>query len=66
MGNEDRRDDLMSVMTALTRARDGIPASWVLQAGPLPEEPAERAAYIDVFRRGLGELEAFLKARKLI
>ena len=64
--NEDRRDDLMAVMTAIARAKDGVPASWVLQAGPLPEEPAVRAAYIDVFRRGLSELETFLKASKLI
>lgn len=66
MGNEDRRDDLISVMSAITRAKDGVPASWVLQAGPLPEEPVARAAYIDVFQRGLTELEEYLTASNLI
>jgi hypothetical protein len=66
MGNEDRRDDLISVMSAITRAKDGVPASWVLQSGPLPEEPVARAAYIDVFQRGLTELEEYLTASNLI
>jgi hypothetical protein len=66
MGHEDRRDDLISVMTAISRAKDGVLPSWVLQAGPLPEEAAVRGAYIEVFQRGLTELEQYLIASNLL
>jgi hypothetical protein len=53
------KDDLLSVMAALRRPRARF-ATWVAQSGPLPDNPAERDGYVDVFRRGLDELGAFL------
>ena len=60
MADVDRRDDLASVRYATRRAGAAAMESWILQAGPLPEDPGERAGCIDVFRRGIGELRSFL------
>lgn len=64
--DEDGRDDVVAAMTAVRRLhRRGAVAPWVLQAGPLPEDPSDRLAYVDVFRRGILELQSFLKASGL-
>ncbi|MCE4224930.1 hypothetical protein HCU64_14300 [Methylobacterium sp. C25] len=59
------RDDLVSVMRAVARSNGADMEAWVLQAGPLPPDPQERAAYVDVFRHGIDELRGFLRASGL-
>jgi Queuosine biosynthesis protein QueC len=56
------RDDVISVLTAVSRSRTKKLEHWVLQAGPLPQELSERSACVDVFRRGIKELGDFLRA----
>jgi hypothetical protein len=59
--SQSHRDDLSSMMTAVLRAKsvDLLPR-WVAQTGPLPLDPKRRAALIEVHRRGLAEVGAFL------
>lgn len=56
------RDDLISVLTAVSRSRTVRIEPWVMQAGPLPEDEQERSACVDVFKRGISELGNFLRA----
>jgi hypothetical protein len=62
MNDEDGRDDLVSVQSAIARARSLELKWWVLQGGPLPVSATQRLAYFDVARRGLGDLEAYLRS----
>jgi hypothetical protein len=60
MENEEGRDDLVAVQSALLRG--DLTDRRVLQAGPLPEDAAERSRYFDVARRGMAELGSYLIA----
>jgi hypothetical protein len=60
MGLEDGRDDLIAVQSALIRG--GAVERWVLQAGPLPEDMADRQLYFNVAKRGMAELASYLSA----
>lgn len=62
MGDLHSRDDVASMLRAVRHARDAHMEPWVLQAGPLPIEAGERAACVDVFRRGIVEMGTFLRA----
>lgn len=62
MGDRTERDDLASMLRAVRRSRDAAMEPWVIQAGPLPDDPAERAACVDVFARGMVEMGRFLRA----
>ncbi|MCJ2077664.1 7-cyano-7-deazaguanine synthase [Methylobacterium sp. E-016] len=62
LGDENTRDDLVSVLRAIRRSEDYDMEAWVLQAGPLPSDAEERSAYVDVFRHGMKELQGFLRA----
>lgn len=42
--------------------RGGAVERWVLQAGPLPEDMADRQLYFNVARRGIAELASYLSA----
>lgn len=55
-----RDDDILSFQAALVRRRYEDLKRWLLRSGPLTSDPALRAAYVDVFRRGLDEVDAFL------
>ena len=55
-----RDDDILSFQAALVRRHYEDLKRWLLRSGPLPSDPALRAAYVDVFRRGLNEVDAFL------
>lgn len=59
MGDEEGRDDLIAIQAALTRGT--ALEVELMKAGPLPTEPIDRQAYIDVADRGLEELRAYLK-----
>lgn len=54
--SESLREDVLSVHVALKRRYERRPKAWVLQSGPLPDDPVERAAYFAVADRGMDEL----------
>lgn len=56
------RDDLISILTAVSRSQTKKMEPWVLQAGPLPDNTVERSACVNVFSRGIRELGNFLRA----
>jgi 7-cyano-7-deazaguanine synthase in queuosine biosynthesis len=62
---DDYRDDIVSIHTALRRRYYRGLKSWVLQSGPLPHDPTERAALYGVVERGMDELENFFAAHGL-
>jgi hypothetical protein len=66
MTDEDVRDDLIAVRSAILRLRNGDPKRWVLQAGPLPAAPAIRDRYFGVATRGLNELASYLRAEGFV
>lgn len=55
----DRRDDLLALSIAVAQKTNRKPGPWIADSGPLP--PAQFMDYQEVFLRGLGEVEAFLK-----
>ncbi|WP_371393148.1 Qat anti-phage system QueC-like protein QatC [Glycocaulis abyssi] len=61
LADEENRDDLLSMMTAITRAQNNNLSRWVAQSGPMPEDIARRNVLEDVVRRGLAEVAAFLR-----
>lgn len=62
MASVEKRDDLAAVLRAVRHARTAKMEPWVLQAGPLPDDPIERPASVEVFKRGIVELGDFLRA----
>lgn len=64
--NVDDRDDLLALMLAVKKARQGVNGSWLLMSGPLPESREERAQYLDVFQRGLREVETYLQSQGFV
>lgn len=54
-------EDLVAVLYAIRKARGRDLSPWVVKSGPLPLDLDKRQKYIDVARRGLKELEGFLK-----
>ncbi|CAA2136972.1 Qat anti-phage system QueC-like protein QatC [Methylobacterium bullatum] len=61
-----KRDDVAAVIAATRRVRTTALEPWVLQAGDLPEDQRERDGCVDVFRRGIRELDGFLQANGLV
>ena len=61
MTDEDGRDDLIAVQSAILRLQITDPRRWVLQAGPLPADPVIRDRYFGVATRGLNELASYLR-----
>ncbi|WP_454021156.1 Qat anti-phage system QueC-like protein QatC [Azospirillum sp. Marseille-Q6669] len=66
MTREDARDDLVAMVLAANRLPTADFARWVPQAGPLPTDRAERDALLDVARRGMAEVRAYLTSIGLI
>jgi len=60
LADEDERDDLVSIHSALKRRYQRDVRMWTLEAGPLADDANIRAAYFGVVERGMDELEAFL------
>lgn len=65
LAEDDYRDDIVSIHTALKRRYDRSLANWVLQTGPLPQNATERAALFGVVERGMDELENFFASHGL-
>lgn len=62
---DDYRDDIVSIHTALRRRYDRGLKSWVMQTGPLPHDATERAALYGVVERGMDEVENFFASHGL-
>ena len=65
LAEDDYRDDIVSIHTALRRRYDRSLANWVMQTGPLPQDAAARAALYGVVERGMDELENFFASHGL-
>jgi hypothetical protein len=53
------RATLTPFTIVLVRAKSGIRLAGDMKAGTLGEDPTQPRAYVDVFSRGLLEVEAF-------
>lgn len=62
LDDENGRDDLIAVQSAVIRLESVDIRRWVLQAGPLVADDAARQAYFDVARRGMDELASYVTA----
>lgn len=63
---KETRDDLHAVQTAIIRlGKTNDYKGWVRQSGPLPEDKATREKLESTIKRGLKEVETFLKAEKV-
>ena len=65
-GDEEARDDLIALMSAVRRLETRNLERWVSRAGPLPFERVYRSSLVDVFRRGLVESGLFLRDSGLL
>lgn len=61
MDDEDGRDDLIAMLSAIQRTTDF--SKWTLQAGPISAIGKERQRYFDVAKRGLSEIAHYLAAQ---
>lgn len=66
MEYEGDRDDLLAMLIALKKAETASLENWAALSGPLPTSRAERDQQVDVFRRGLEEMRAYLHSLSLI
>lgn len=59
-------EDLVAVLYAIRNARGRQLGPWVIKSGPLPLDPVSRKNHVEVVRRGLKELENFLKDQGIV
>ncbi|MEQ9330211.1 Qat anti-phage system QueC-like protein QatC [Thalassobaculum sp.] len=57
---EKARDDLLAMIQASRRVPSSNMAGWLAQTGPLPMDRTERDELLDVARRGMAEVRAYL------
>ncbi|MEQ8516371.1 MAG: hypothetical protein RIC38_12265 [Chromatocurvus sp.] len=57
---ENARDDLLAMIHASRRLPSVDMTRWLAQTGPLPMDRAERDELLDVARRGMAEVRAYL------
>jgi hypothetical protein len=62
--NQDRRDDLFALISAIRQKEHRNINQWVLQSGPLPTQQLNQFA--NVFRSGLDEVEQLLIANQIL
>jgi 7-cyano-7-deazaguanine synthase in queuosine biosynthesis len=64
--NKDTRDDLHAIQTAIIRlSKTTDYKGWIRQSGALPEDQSTRNKLESTIKRGLEEVEEFLKAEKV-
>jgi hypothetical protein len=59
------RDDLLAMCLAAKRPIDGM-AAWAAQAGPLPLDEREYDGWVGVAARGIAEIAAFLRHKRVL
>lgn len=64
--DESKRDDLLSMMTAVTQLSKRPAGTWISDTGPLPLDMSLRTQYKNVFERGLREVEKYLNRKGLL
>jgi hypothetical protein len=52
-------DDILSLRTAILKSTSANMKGWLLRSAPLSPDPTTRKFYVDVFERGLHEVEGF-------
>ena len=62
--NQDRRDDLFALISAIHQKNHRNINQWVLQSGPLPTQQLNQFA--NVFRSGLDEVEQLLIVNQIL
>lgn len=62
--NQDRRDDLFALISAIRQKNHRNINQWVLQSGPLPTQQLNQFA--NVFRSGLDEVEQLLIVNQIL
>jgi len=63
---KETRDDLHAVQTAIIRLKDSKDyKGWIRQSGSLPDDDVTRKKLESTIKRGLKEVETFLKAEKV-
>lgn len=65
LANLNERDDLLAVLLAVRRLSSVRLERWVAQSGPLPTDRTERSRYVQVFQRGLAEMDTYLTSLRL-
>jgi hypothetical protein len=60
LGSQAHNDDVFSARMTVAQLDSRNINRWVSESGPLPDNSQERAQYVDVVRRGIEELKAFL------
>ncbi|NQT59210.1 MAG: 7-cyano-7-deazaguanine synthase [Bacteroidetes bacterium] len=64
--DEDNRDDLFALISAINRVSDKTAISWLLDSGPLSSNREVRDEYKKIFIKGLNEVKTYLKDEGLI
>ena len=66
MNESEKKDDLHAVQTAIIRLKKNPDyMAWLRQSGPLPQNKETREKLESTVKRGLAEVEAFLKSVNL-
>ena len=64
LADEEIRDDLLSMIFAISQTGERPLGKWIIDSGPLPQNRFNE--FKDVFERGLNEVKGFLLAEGLI
>lgn len=56
-------DDLMAMLLAVRRLPKADVAKWVAQTGPMPLVAADRDSRVEAVRRGMIEVEDYLRSQ---
>ena len=66
LNEPEKRDDVHAVQTAIIRLKKSADyMAWLRQSGPLPQNKETREELESTVKRGLAEVEAFLKSVNL-
>lgn len=64
LGDVERRDDLLSMMYAISLVKERPVGAWIIDSGPLPQNRFDD--FKGVFERGLNEVEEFFQDEGVI
>ncbi len=64
--DENNRDDLFALISAINRVSDKTVISWLLDSGPLSSNKEVRDEYKKIFIKGLDEVKIYLKNKGVV